>query len=49
MTEDEMVGWHYRLDRHEFGQALKVCDGQGVLASCCSRGHKKLDTAEQLK
>ena len=24
MTEDEMVGWHHRLDGHEFEQALGV-------------------------
>ena len=24
MTEDEMVGWHYRLDGHEFEQAVGV-------------------------
>ena len=30
MTEDEMVGWHHRLDRHEFEQALGVGDGQGA-------------------
>ena len=29
MTEHEMVGWHYRLDGHEFEQALGVGDGQG--------------------
>ena len=23
-TEDEMVGWHHRLDGHEFEQALEV-------------------------
>ena len=34
-TEDEMVGWHYWLDRHEFEQALGVGDGQGSLV-CCS-------------
>ena len=28
--EDEMVGWHHRLDGHEFEQALGVGDGQGV-------------------
>ena len=27
MTEDEMVGWHHRLDGHEFGHALGVRDG----------------------
>ena len=32
MTEDEMVGWYYRLDGHEFEQAPGVGDGQGSLA-----------------
>ena len=31
MTEDEIVGWHHRLDGHEFEQALGVGDGQGGL------------------
>ena len=31
MTEDEMVGWHHRLDGYEFEQALGVGDGQGSL------------------
>ena len=35
MTEDEMAGWHHRLDGPEFEQALGVGDGQGSLA-CCS-------------
>ena len=34
-TEDEMAGWHHRLDGHEFEQALGVGDGQGSLV-CCS-------------
>ena len=34
-TEDEMVGWHHRLDGHEFEKALGSCDGQESLA-CCS-------------
>ena len=34
MTEDEMVGWHHRLNGHEFEQALGVGDGQGTLAFC---------------
>ena len=29
MTEDELVGWHHRLNGHEFEQALGVGDGQG--------------------
>ena len=32
MTEDEMVGWHHRLEGHEFEQALGV-GRQGVLQS----------------
>ena len=32
MAEDEMVGWHHQLDRHEFEQALGVGDGQGSMA-----------------
>ena len=31
MTEDEMIGWLYRVDGHEFEQALGVGDGQGGL------------------
>jgi len=31
MTEDEMVGWHYRLSGHEFEQAWGDGDGQGSL------------------
>ena len=34
MTEDEMVGWHHRLDGHEFEQAPGVADGQGNLVFC---------------
>ena len=43
MTEDEMVDWPYRLDGHEFEQALGVGDGQGSLA-CCSHGFAKSQT-----
>ena len=28
MTEDEMIGWHHRLDGREFEQALRVGDGK---------------------
>ena len=48
MTEDEMVGWHYRLDGHEFEQALGAGDGQGRLACCSPWGRKELDTTEGL-
>ena len=29
MTEDEMVGWHHRLNGPEFEQALGDGEGQG--------------------
>ena len=48
ITEDEMVGWHYWLDGHEFEYAPVVGDGQGSLVSCRPWGHKGLDTTEQL-
>ena len=47
-TEDEMVGWHHRLDGHGFGWTLGVGDGQGGLACCSPWGHKESDTIEQL-
>ena len=47
-TEDEMAGWHHRLDAHEFGWTLGVGDGQGGLACCNSWGHKESDTTERL-
>ena len=31
MTEDEMVGWHHRLDGHKFEQTLGDSEGQGSL------------------
>ena len=31
MTENEMVGWHHRLDGHGFGWTPRVGDGQGSL------------------
>ena len=43
-TEDEMVGWHHRLDGHEFEQAPGVGDGQGG----CSPWDLRVDTTEQL-
>ena len=41
MTEDEMVGWHHRLDGHEFEEALGDVDGQGSLACCSPWGGKE--------
>ena len=30
MTEDEMVGWHHRLDGHEFEQAREIMKSREV-------------------
>ena len=45
-TEDEIVGWHHRLNEHEFEQAPGVGDGQGSLAHRSPRGHKESNMAE---
>ena len=47
-TEDEMVGWHHRLNGHEFEQARGDGEGQGSLACCSPWGHKESDMTEQL-
>ena len=46
--EDEMAGWHHRLDGGEFEWTPGVGDGQGGLACCNSWGCKELDTPERL-
>ena len=48
MTEDGVVGWHHRLNGHEFEQALGAGEGQGSLERCIPWGSKELDTTEQL-
>ena len=48
-TEDEMIGWHQKLNGQEFEQAPGgVGDGQGSLACCSSWGHQESDTTEWL-
>ena len=47
-TENEMVGWHHRLNGQEFKKALGAGDGQGGLACCSPWGHKELDMTERL-
>ena len=47
-TEDKMVGWHHRLDGHEFEQAPVVGDGQGSLPCCSPWGCKESDMTEWL-
>ena len=48
MTEDEMVGWHQRLNGHGFGWTPGVGEGQGGLACWGSWGRKESDMTEQL-
>ena len=48
MREDEMVGWHHRLNGHAFEQALGVDDGHGGLVGYRPWDHKESDTTEQL-
>ena len=48
MTEAEIVGWHHRLNGHEFEQAQGDGEEQGILACCSPWGRKELDTTEQL-
>jgi len=43
-----MVGWHHRLNRHEFEQALGDGEGRGTLAYCTPWGCKESDTTERL-
>ena len=47
MTEDEIVGWHHRLDGHASEQAPGG-EGQRSLECCSSRGRKESDTIERL-
>ena len=47
-TEDEMVGWHHRLNGHGFGWTLGIGDGQGGLVCCGSQGRKESGTTERL-
>ena len=46
MTEDEMFGWHHRLNGQEFEQAPGDGDGQGGLLCCSPWCHKESDMTE---
>ena len=48
MTEDEMAGWHHRLNGNEFEWTPGLGDGQGDLACCDSWGCKESDMTEWL-
>ena len=43
-TEDEMVGWHHRLNGHEFDQTPGHSEGQGSLVCCSPQARKESDT-----
>ena len=47
-TEDEMAGWHHRLNGRESEWTPSVGDGQGGLTCCDSWGHRNSDTTERL-
>ena len=47
-AEDEMAGWHHRLNGHKFEWTPGVGDGQGGLSYCNSWSHKESDTTERL-
>ena len=47
-TEDEMVGWHHRLNGNKFEQTPEDSEGQGSPACCSPRGHKESDRTEWL-
>ena len=44
VTENEMVGWHHRINGHEFEQTPGDSEGQGSLACCNLCGCKESDT-----
>ena len=45
-TEDELVGWHQRLDGHEFEKTPGIGDGHGSLAFCSPWDRKESDMTE---
>ena len=48
MTEDEMVGWHHRLNGHEFEQAPGDGEGQRSLVCYSPWGRKESDMTKRL-
>ena len=48
MRENEMVGWHHRLNGHESEQTPGAGDGQGSLVCYSPWSRKELDTTEQV-
>ena len=48
VKEDEMIGWHHRLNGHGLNKLLQVREGQGSLACCSPWGRKESDKTEWL-
>ena len=46
MSENEMVGWHHRLDGREFAQAWGLMMGREAWCAVVLRVTKELDMAE---
>ena len=46
-TENEMIGWHHRLNGHEFEQTLGDSEGQVSLSCYSPWGHKESDMTYQ--
>ena len=44
-----MVGWHHRINGHEFEQPLGDSEGQESLECCSPWGHKESGMIEPLK
>ena len=42
-TENEMAGWHHRLNGHESEQTLGDSEGRGSLVCCSPRGREEPD------
>ena len=49
MMEEEMVGWHHRLNEHEFEQSLGDDEGQGSLVCCSPWGHEESESQTVMK
>ena len=48
MRKDEMVGWHHRLNGHEFDQVLAIDEGQEILGCYSPWDCKEQNMTEQL-
>ena len=47
-TEDEMAGWHHRINGHEFEQTSGESEGQGSLECCSPWSRRESDMTQRL-